>query len=137
MTVKGKAAMVIAPEAAPVIDMTEELQKRKKQAAARSKQRAAARAAAPPATPQPTGPAEDPTGPSRGQQVGAAFADQTGAPAWYQAAANPQPIRVANTGGGFVLGVLAWVLARAYLEGGPAGVKKLLKAKFLNQVEGS
>lgn len=45
-------------------------------------------------------------------------------------------VRAANTGGGFLLGLGAWVLARTYLDGGSDGVKKLLKAKFFNQVDG-
>jgi hypothetical protein len=39
----------------------------------------------------------------------------------------------AQTGGGFVLGVMGWVLFRNYLEGGVPQVKRLLAAKFLNK----
>lgn len=73
--------------------------------------------------------------PSRGQAIASAATDQTGAPDWYQKATNPEPIRIANTGGGVVLGALIWVGVRAYLDGGAAGVKKLLRAKFLNKVD--
>lgn len=38
-----------------------------------------------------------------------------------------------GTGSGFLLGVFAWALGLAYLQGGPAGVKKFLAAKFLNK----
>jgi hypothetical protein len=42
------------------------------------------------------------------------------------------------TGGGFVLGLMVWALVRAYIgtpgqPSGPAGVKRLLAAKFLNK----
>jgi hypothetical protein len=44
------------------------------------------------------------------------------------------------TGGGFVLGVIVWALVRAYIgnEGQPsgaAGVKRLVRAKFLNKTD--
>jgi hypothetical protein len=38
-----------------------------------------------------------------------------------------------QTGGGAVLGVMAWVVFRNYLEGGVPQVKRLLAAKFLNK----
>ena len=38
-----------------------------------------------------------------------------------------------GTGSGFLLGVFAWALGLAYLQGGSAGVKKFLTAKFLNK----
>jgi len=38
-----------------------------------------------------------------------------------------------GTGSGFLLGVFAWALGLAYLQGGPAGVRKFLAAKFLNK----
>jgi septal ring-binding cell division protein DamX len=42
----------------------------------------------------------------------------------------------AATGSGFLLGLFAWALALAYLRGGPAEVRKFLRAKFLNDPEG-
>jgi len=39
----------------------------------------------------------------------------------------------ASTGSGFLLGVFAWAVGLAYLQGGSAGVKKFLAAKFLNK----
>lgn len=40
-----------------------------------------------------------------------------------------------GSGSGVVLGVLAWVVAMNYLRGGVPQVKKLLRAKFLNQTD--
>jgi hypothetical protein len=42
----------------------------------------------------------------------------------------PEP---APAGAGIVLGVLVWAVARSYIEGGVPRVRKLLRAKFLNQ----
>jgi len=39
----------------------------------------------------------------------------------------------ASTGSGFLLGVFAWAVGLAYLQGGSAGVRKFLAAKFLNK----
>lgn len=39
----------------------------------------------------------------------------------------------ASTGSGFLLGVFVWAAGLAYLEGGSAGVRKFLAAKFLNK----
>lgn len=41
---------------------------------------------------------------------------------------------VGGAGGGFVLGVVGWVVTMTYLKHGSDGVKRLLRAKFLNQV---
>ena len=59
-----------------------------------------------------------------------ALTDQRGAPKAFRT----DPVRAANVGGGFVLGAMAHVLALAYLRGGKDGVKRLLRAKFFNQV---
>lgn len=40
-----------------------------------------------------------------------------------------------DAGGGILLGSIGYVLLMAYLRDGSAGVKRWLKAKFLNQVE--
>jgi len=40
-----------------------------------------------------------------------------------------------EAGGGILLGSIGYVLLMAYLRDGSAGVKRWLKAKFLNQVE--
>jgi hypothetical protein len=45
-----------------------------------------------------------------------------------------------STGGGFLLGLIVWAVARAYIgnpgqPSGAAGVKRLLRAKFLNQTD--
>jgi len=45
----------------------------------------------------------------------------------------PAAPAAASTGSGFLLGVFAWALGLAYLQGGSAGVKKFLAAKFLNK----
>lgn len=45
----------------------------------------------------------------------------------------PMPA-AAGTGSGFLLGVFAWALGLAYLQGGSAGVKKFIDAKFFNKV---
>jgi hypothetical protein len=42
--------------------------------------------------------------------------------------------QAAQTGGGFLLGLGAWALGLAYLRGGPAEVRRLIAAKFLNKV---
>jgi hypothetical protein len=39
-----------------------------------------------------------------------------------------------GAGGGFVLGMLAYVVGLTYLRGGKPAVKQLLRAKFLNDV---
>lgn len=62
----------------------------------------------------------------------AVMTDQRGAPSWWYREGDG--IRAANTGGGVVLGVLAHILVVTYLRGGRDGVKKLLKAKFFNEV---
>lgn len=49
-------------------------------------------------------------------------------------AAASSDVRPASAGGGLVLGVLLYALGRTYLEHGRDGVKRLLKAKFLNEV---
>jgi len=38
-----------------------------------------------------------------------------------------------HSGSGFVLGLIAWVVAANYLQGGLPQVKKLARAKFLNR----
>jgi hypothetical protein len=45
----------------------------------------------------------------------------------------PEP---APAGAGLVLGVLAWAIALNYIRGGVPQVRKLLRAKFLNQTDG-
>ncbi len=62
----------------------------------------------------------------------AALTSQRGAPQWYRTATDPLPL--ANTGGGFVLGLLGYVLVLNYVRDGKDGVKAWLRAKFLNQV---
>lgn len=42
--------------------------------------------------------------------------------------------KAAATGGGAILATFTYVLALTYLRGGSAGVKRWLRAKFLNQV---
>ena len=43
--------------------------------------------------------------------------------------------KVANAGGGALLGAIAYVLALTYLREGKAGVNRWLKAKFLNRTD--
>lgn len=43
----------------------------------------------------------------------------------------PAPVQ---SGSGFLLGVFAWAVGLAYLQGGSAGVKKFMAAKFFNKV---
>jgi hypothetical protein len=38
-----------------------------------------------------------------------------------------------HSGSGFVLGLVVWVVAKNYLDGGVPQVRRLLKAKFFNQ----
>lgn len=40
-----------------------------------------------------------------------------------------------STGAGFILGLIAWAVARSYINEGPAGVRRWMRAKFLNRVE--
>lgn len=47
--------------------------------------------------------------------------------------AAPAMPAAASTGSGFLLGVFAWAVGLAYLNGGSDGVKKFLAAKFLNK----
>jgi hypothetical protein len=70
----------------------------------------------PPAT-DTTAPA--PTPPGAGAAVSRVFSD----------------IQPSGAGGGLVLGALAYVLGLTYLRSGRAGVKALLRAKFLNKVD--
>lgn len=42
----------------------------------------------------------------------------------------------AHTGGGFVLGLIAWAVGLNYLQGGMPQVRRLARAKFLNDVGG-
>jgi hypothetical protein len=56
--------------------------------------------------------------------------DQRGAPAAFRI----DGLRTANAGGGFVLGMFAYVVGLTYLRDGKAGVKRLLRAKFFNEV---
>ena len=66
-----------------------------------------------------------------GPSLPGALSNQRGAPDWYRT----DKLKAANSGGGFLLGLGVYVLALTYLRDGRAGVKALLKAKFLNQVE--
>jgi hypothetical protein len=43
----------------------------------------------------------------------------------------------AGTGGGFVLGLIGYAFGLAYLRGGKAEVKRLLRAKLFNEVAGA
>lgn len=56
--------------------------------------------------------------------------DQRGAPSWWRVDAQQR----SNAGGGFVLGMLAYVVGLTYLRGGKPAVKQLLRAKFFNEV---
>ena len=50
----------------------------------------------------------------------------------------PRAVRkAAASGGSAILATLTYVLALTYLRGGSAGVKRWLRAKFLNQVDGA
>lgn len=44
-------------------------------------------------------------------------------------------VRPSGAGGGLVLGSLAYIVGLTYLRSGRAGVKALLRAKFLNRVD--
>lgn len=127
MSVRGKAAAVAAPEAAAArrilpgdspAKVNAELQRRRREATERAQQRRQAKQQqAQPAT-QPDDGGQD------GEQGGSSR------PLSSRLAA---PMNATQTGGGFVLGLMAWAVARAYLTGGADGVKQLLRAKFLNQ----
>lgn len=69
------------------------------------------------------------------------------APASAQTAAVPPPTSsgggptfvvpaAASTGSGFLLGVVVWAVGLAYLRGGAAEVRRLIRAKAFNKVEG-
>lgn len=79
-------------------------------------------AATPP--PAPAAPAPDPSPASPG--------DGPAAPA--PSSSTSFPVAAGNAGGGFLLGVALWAVGLAYLKHGPAGVRQLLAAKFLNKV---
>jgi hypothetical protein len=49
-----------------------------------------------------------------------------------QAAGESRPAQMVQETAGFVLGLLAWALALAFLRSGPAGVKQWIRAKFIN-----
>lgn len=49
------------------------------------------------------------------------------------AAGDSKPVQAVQETAGFLLGLLAWAIALAYLRQGPAGVKQWIYAKFLNQ----
>jgi len=63
----------------------------------------------------------------------AALTDSRGTPGWYRKLQDPVP--VANAGGGFLLGLLGYVVALNYIRGGREGVNAWLRAKFLNKVD--
>lgn len=133
MSVRGAAMTVVAPEVKAASKVAG------KASGGAASQRAAIDAIK---AKRPTAPADQqdqaPSGPSRGRRAWnatkATATDQTGAPGWFQSATNPEPVKAANAGSGFVLGLFLWVGVRAYLEGGPTGVKNLLRAKFFNKV---
>jgi hypothetical protein len=98
--------------------MTNELQRRRTAAAART----GAQTSGPPAATAsaPAGPSTTPAAPApTSSGAGLSMPGSVGA--------------AANAGGGFLLGLFAWALGLAYLRGGPTEVKKLLAAKFLNK----
>lgn len=135
MSIRSKVAAVAVPEAAAARHLAgekdpakvhTELQRRRKAAAAR--------AAARRATPEPQQQTGEPGGGGSDVAAGGATA---AAPA-----SKPAPLftadqmSAAHTGSGVLLGAMAWVLVRAYLEGGVPGVRAFLAAKFLNKTPG-
>lgn len=122
----GAALKVAAPEAtvakkitpgmAPG-DVNNELQRRRQVAAIRKRQR------------------------DRGLSEGQTTDEEPAAPKPAPAAPPPASLgggpslpAPAQTGSGFLLGVFAWALGLAYLQGGAPGVKKFMAAKFFNKV---
>lgn len=116
---KGKKAQPrkLTPDLSPD-EVNAELQQRR-QAAAAAKQQPAA----------PTAPATSST--SSGPSTPKFMTNPDGSPGWWPKQGGAQ--RTANAGGGFLLGTFGYVLALTYLRGGSAGVKQLLRAKFLNK----
>lgn len=86
---------------------------------------------APGATPQPAAAVRS-TSNRRPPRLPSALTDQRGAPAAFRRFRDP--VRAANAGGGFALGLMVYVVALNYLEGGKPQVNAWLRAKFLNQV---
>jgi cell division septation protein DedD len=80
------------------------------------------KAARPPEQPSTTGPAAD----------GAQPASPPPSPRGGGLSVPAMP-KAASTGSGFMLGVFAWAVGLAYLNGGSDGVRKFIKAKFFNQ----
>lgn len=58
------------------------------------------------------------------------FTDQRGAPKVFRT----DGLKVANAGGGFVLGTVVYVVGLTYLRGGKPAVQRWFRAKFFNQV---
>lgn len=82
-----------------------------------------------------SGMADGDAGPGRIRSAATrAVTDQTGSPGWWPS--NPDPIKASNAGAGFLLAIFGWAFIRAYLSGGTDEMKKLARAKFLNQTEG-
>lgn len=124
--ISGKPVRKIVPDMSPD-EVNAELKQRAADAQSAKEQRAAAkarRAAAPghPMVPAaaPAAASPAPTSPGAGPSL-----PTVNLPAPVQSAA--------STGSGFLLGVFAWAVGLAYLQHGSDGVKKLLRAKFLNQ----
>lgn len=69
----------------------------------------------------------------RPPRLPSALTGQQGAPAAFRRFRDP--VRAANTGGGFLLGLGLYGLGLTYLRGGKPAVLALLRAKFLNQVQ--
>lgn len=85
-------------------------------------------------TPSPPPPAPATSSRRRGGGAPSWMTSQAGTPQWYRQTVDADPVRAANAGGGFVLGLLVYVVALTYLRDGRDGVVRLLKAKFFNQV---
>lgn len=129
--VVGAAARKITPGMAPA-EVNGELQRRRKDAAARSAARRS-QTSVPPASSTPPAPA----GPGTTSSTAPAAPAPTSSGAGLSM---PMPAAAA-TGGGFLLGLSAWAVARVYLVGSKAhpgggmpAVRQLLAAKFLNKV---
>jgi hypothetical protein len=76
-----------------------------------------------------TAAAAAPSSSSGGRGMPDALTDNRGAPGWWRA---PDPVRAANSGGGFVLGLVLHALAIQYLREGAPGVRRYLRAKLFN-----
>ncbi len=121
MSVKSLAVGAVAPEAAAATTAAGAVSKSPNSAAAHRAKIDAIKAKRPAQVPPPVAPV------AQAEPDSPPPASLGGGPSL------PAVPAAAATGSGVLLGVFAWAAGLAYLQGGSAGVKKFLNAKFFNK----